>query len=689
MRWVTTVVLVAVLAVLGLYIALNKESLTSDAVLKSREKRVFSSLEPADVTRLEVTNTKGSFVFEKGSELSWTMKSPRTGDADPAAIDAILSGLEFLEPRRSFDAAEPGFELDAPRASVTALCGDRKVSIAIGASDAAADGVYAKAVDGDTTRIVRIEKSLLDAVDKDTSQFRNRKLATLSTWQIEKFSIEAAGGSRISAEKEGGNWIFREPFVARGDAEKIRELHNAILAMQVVEFTNDAPAAADLATYGLDAPRYTITLEGAPKEIGAADAAKATRPVETFRIGAEAPDDTIYAMKTGAGAVTVSDDVLSKLKADFDSLRDPRLFSRPGESLSRFEIVPREGAGKKIVLVADKKKDGDENEEDSFSVAEPEWKLEEPAAAPADRDKVAEFARKWKELRAASFAPRGRDLASFGLADPALSITGTLETGGEKWTLLVGSATEDGGSRYAKTAAEEHVYVVPKGDIEPLEPEWYSFRDKKLLDFLAADTKSVTVTRAGATYEFVQKGADAATKKWVRKAAAGGDAPDADVDRTEMTSFLAKFTTLRADSFASDDLAKAPGLNLPADALSIAVTYSKETETKPEGGAADAKAEKKKVDETKVVRVAAVPGESGKYAAIVDGVGLVAWIGTDLAAAAATLLEKSGAVEPPQPAESEPPKDAPPAGETAPKTGGGEASEEKPDGAAAPSGGNG
>lgn len=698
MRWVTTVVLVAVLAALGLYIVFNKESLSSDAVLKSREKRVFSSLKPSDVTRLEVTNTKDKFVFEKGSELSWKMTSPRAGEADPGAIDAILSGLEFLEPRRVFDAAEAGFELDKPRATVVAEGGGQKVSIAIGASDAGADGVYARATDGDSTKVVRIEKSLFEAVDKDTAAFRNRKLATLSSWQIEKFTIESPGGGRIFAEKEGGNWLFKEPFVARGDSEKIRELHNAILAMAIVDFANDAPAAADLATYGLDAPRYVITLEGAPKEIGAADAAKANRPIEKISIGGEAPNDAVYAMKSGAGAVTVSDDVLSKLKADFDTLRDHRLFSRPGEALSRFEIVPRagEGGGKKTVLVAKKKKD-DAGDEDAFAVAEPEWKLEEPVAAPADRDAVAEFARKWKELRATSFAPRGKDLADYGLAEPALSITGTLETGGEKWTLLVGSATEDGASRYAKTAAEDHVYVVPKADVEALEPAWHAFRDKKLTDFLAADAKSVTVTSDGATHEFVQKGADAATRKWARKTS---DGSDAEIDRTEMTSFLAKFTMLRADSFATDDLSKAPDLKLGPDALSIAVAYTKEIEEESEGAdPATEKPEKTKVDETRVIRVASEAGEGGKFAAIVDGVDLVAWIGADLAAAARTLLEKTGAVTPPpkpadgaetpKPGDGADSKAGAPAGEPKPGDGGGDEKkpEEKPDGAAAPAGG--
>jgi len=669
MRWVTTVVLLVVLAGLGVYIAFNKESLSSEATLNTgREKRVFSAFKPADASKIGVTNAKGAFSFEKSGETGWKMTAPRTGAADLAAIDAILSDLEFLEARRSFDAAEPSFELESPRATVVVESGAAKRTIAIGAADAMQGGVYAKVTEGDgPARVVRIEKRLFEALDKDASQFRDKKLSTLAAWQIEKLTIESPAGGKILAEKEGGNWIFKEPFVARGDSEKIRELQNSILGVQAVEFVNDAPAAADLATYGLDAPRWTVTFEGAPKEIGATDPAKAAGPVETFRFGAEAPNDALYASKQGGGVITVSDAVVSTLKTEFDSLRDHRLFSRPAETLSRIEIAPKDG--KKTVLVAEKKKKEGADDDHSFSSPEPEWKLEEPSAAPADRDKVAELARKFKELKADSFAPRGKDLASFGLAEPSLTIAATLETGGETWTLLVGSPTEDGASRYAKTAVEDHVYVVPKDAVAALEPAWYALRDKKLLDFLAADAQAVTVTRDGVTTEYVQKGTDA-SKEWFKKAA-GADT-DAKIDRTEMTSFLAKFSTLRADSFAGDDLAKTAELGLPADAPSVVVKYSKEVDEPPkEGETATPVSEKKKVkvEETKTLRVAPAAGADGTYAVVVEGLDLVARVRTDVAAAAATLLEKTGAApekKPEPPAPQEPPKDAAPPEEKKP-----------------------
>jgi len=647
MRWITTVILIAILAVVAVYIALNRDRLTSDAELAGSKNRVFSAWKSSDASRLVVKNEKGTFSFEKGAESKWRMIEPRSGEADASAIDAILSRLEFLDSKRAFDEADPSFGLESPKASVTVEMGGEKRIVEIGSSDAGLGGVYARAIDGAAApKVVRIDKSLFEALDKDASQFRNRKLASLSTWQLERFSVSSKDG-RVAGEKVGGNWVFSEPFSARGDSEKIRELQNSIVALEVSDFVNDEPGAEDLKGFGLDEPRFTVTLEGAERSVGTGDDAKKERASDTFQIGSEAGDDLVYLMKKGSGVVKVSDTIVTSLRIDFDALRDHRVFSRPAEELTRIEIIPS-GEGKKTVLAREEKKE----DEDSFAAFDVKWRILEPAEAPAEKDKVDEFARKFKELTAASFAPRGKDVAAFGLAEPSLRIRATLKSGGENWTLLVGSPTDDGGSRYVKSETEESVYIVPSSAIEPLEKPWYSFRDRKLLDFLSADAQEVSIEREGKTHRYVQKGAE---KKWYRKLE---DGSDSEVERTEVTSFLSKLTALRAEKFTSDDVGAAASLGIGPGALAITVRYTKEREKaeKAPGGedGEPAKDAKERLEETKTLRVSAEKDDSGNTLLVLDGLDLLAAVRANLSEATTTLLEKTGAIEKPKAKDAEP-----------------------------------
>src|SRR5262249_7095624 len=124
----TPVALFAVALVLGGYIFLVERhgSSTGDAALSAR--RVVPRFERDKVSRIEIG---GTVVEKKGDD--WRITKPIDFAADRAAIDDVLSGVEFLESKRVIEGkpqpAEYGF--DKPR--VTVRIGD--VQLVVGSKE--------------------------------------------------------------------------------------------------------------------------------------------------------------------------------------------------------------------------------------------------------------------------------------------------------------------------------------------------------------------------------------------------------------------------------------------------------------------------------------------------------------------------------------------------------------------------
>ena len=63
------------------------------------ENQLFK-LSPEDVTKLEITNNHGLFIFEKEDD-HWEIKKPVDTPADGATIDGIIAQIAFAQPQRT------------------------------------------------------------------------------------------------------------------------------------------------------------------------------------------------------------------------------------------------------------------------------------------------------------------------------------------------------------------------------------------------------------------------------------------------------------------------------------------------------------------------------------------------------------------------------------------------------------
>ena len=235
----TPVVLAAVALVLGGYLFLVERhgGSSDDAALSAR--RVVPKFERDRVSRIEI----GGTVLEKKGE-DWRIIKPIDFPADHAAIDDLLSGVEFLESKRVIEGKPGDYGLDKPR--VVVKVGD--VQLAVGKDDASGKAVYVQRT-GDG-RVFVVDKHFADQVDKNVDALRDRRVFAFDRAEVKTVEIEG-----IVLKHEGTLW--RLPDGVRTDSAKMGDLLKALEDLRVQSFT-PCGASRKIAVDGKAAPDVCV-----------------------------------------------------------------------------------------------------------------------------------------------------------------------------------------------------------------------------------------------------------------------------------------------------------------------------------------------------------------------------------------------------------------------------------------------
>jgi hypothetical protein len=124
------------------------------------------------------------------------------------------------------------------------------------------------------------------------------------------------------------------------------------------------------------------------------------------------------------------------------------------------------------------------------------WSLTEPTAAPADARAAEDLIYGLDAIRYSRIIDeKPSDLAQFGLATPRFRVTYTTREG-EK-SLLVGDDAQVGGETYIKRGDTPTVYLTSYPLKDKIDKDLLGWRDKRILDFVVADVKRITVQGPG------------------------------------------------------------------------------------------------------------------------------------------------------------------------------------------------
>lgn len=171
------------------------------------------------------------------------------------------------------------------------------------------------------------------------------------------------------------------------------------------------------------------------------------------------------------------------------------------------------------------------------------WRLVEPVEADAEALQVSGLTDAIAGLEIERVVDdSATEIGAFGLADPRIEISFTVDGGDEPHRLQIGEQTATGGDLYARIDDERRVFLIASYRESTFDKSPFDFRDKAILAFDRDQVDSVELTRPTDTVRAArQDGQWRLAEPWSVRA-----------DSPTMESLLTRLSTLQMKSIASE-----------------------------------------------------------------------------------------------------------------------------------------
>jgi hypothetical protein len=445
MRFRSTLLLALVLIGLGAYVYFVE----SKQIAEENKKEKVLAVDAADVTGVTLTYGDREIVLSK-SDAGWRVTKPVDAPADEITVKNLINAIADAESKKTIDDPPQDltkFGLAQPFVIVKLTAKDKTVpELKVGNTTAVSFSTYVQR--SDQPKIYLTGSAFRTGVDKQVKDLRDKKIVEFKEDDVSRVALRGPDGEVVVAKRDGG-WQLEQPAAKPADANAVRALLSTVRNLRATDFPNDAPAEADLATYGLDPPQRQLALTTADgKDV-------------RLLVGKET-DQGLY-VKTGDKATTyiVGKWVAKDLAKGPNDLRDKTIVSFDPKSVTAVEVALGDG-GRYVLRSADGK-----------------WSLE-GSDQPVNASAAESFVGALSRLNGNQVLGEDGDLAAYGLAAPALTLT----VKGKDDAVI---ATVLAGSRSPNPPATE--YTAKRAD----QPTVFSLRDfqfkqldKKPADFVAA-----------------------------------------------------------------------------------------------------------------------------------------------------------------------------------------------------------
>lgn len=266
----TTILLLLVAVGLGVWLWLDRDKV-SEGERKRRETSAFVAWRKDEVSRVEIMHEGETIVLERDAkkDTAWRLESPRKERADQAAVERLLTTMEFASiVRRPSEGSNLG--LESPRASGAVTMGGLVMRFALGSPSPRPEGSSYFRLEGENAIVV--SKELTDTLLQSVDVYRDRTVVPYLSLDLAAFSVSYADGGFGLARADDRTFKVAElGVVASRDA--LDKVWSALAEMRAESFPKEADVERLTAS-----PRMTITLR--PRD---------DRPPATLVVGDECP----------------------------------------------------------------------------------------------------------------------------------------------------------------------------------------------------------------------------------------------------------------------------------------------------------------------------------------------------------------------------------------------------------------
>jgi hypothetical protein len=328
----TTLILLGLVIALGVWIKFF-ESKQPNTVESERQAGNVLNFDRDKLSGIVIKNGDDRVALQLTNG-KWRLTAPVQDQADASAVDNLISDLETwrkvaVVSNREGNSAKGSlsqYGLAEPKLTLTLQMPQAPPTIRFGKEAAFTGEMYVQV--GEGTPIVIAAQNVLTDISKKPDDFRDRKLTSLTTAQVDRAVVKSLAGE-IELAKKNGHWEIEKPLHARGDDEKIGDFLAQLTNARIEEFV--ANDRGDLHDYGLAEPRGSITIYGADEKQG-----------ETIELGAvtKKKANELYVRsipRHGIYALPLKTEEMLKIKPN--DLRDRHLVRLDTNNLDRIHIA--------------------------------------------------------------------------------------------------------------------------------------------------------------------------------------------------------------------------------------------------------------------------------------------------------------------------------------------------------------
>lgn len=421
---------------------------------KEAEKEKLVSVPEDAIIGIDLVYADRAIALKK-IDGAWRLTQPVDAPADEPVVKSLLGAILAAPVQKSLDdvpADVSPFGLDKPATTITLTTKDGPLAaIHIGKNTSIGAKTYVRKAD--QPKIYLTANTIQTAVTKQARDLRDKQLLAFEDDDVQRVEIaKPATAATVLVRKSKDSWTI-EPGALPADPTEVRSYISSLRTTRATDFPDDAPT--DLAKYGLDHPRLTVTVSSGKD--GAA--------TQQLLVGAESSSgqtkQTYVKRASGPTVFAVGEWAFRSLDKDVAALRDKTVLPIDPEQVGRIVIERTEGTGATLVRAA------------SGS-----WTLEGADDAKVKATTIQRLADDLKDLKGSAIAaePPG-DLTKFGLATPALRLTVTDRSGAAVGTVL---ASKQDGKYYAMRDGGQTVFET--------RDYMYTRLDKQARDFEQSTT---------------------------------------------------------------------------------------------------------------------------------------------------------------------------------------------------------
>lgn len=325
----------------------------------------------------------------------WRLVEPLEDLADETAVENLVRAVAECEIKKTLDdvpADLAPFQLDKPKVEVLVALADQELPlIKVGKNTPVGFSTYIQRADDPKVHLTG--SAFASGMDKQVKDLRDKQILSFSDDSIRRIALQRSDG-RILLKKTEEAWTIEEPAPYSADATTVRSFLSTLRSLRAVDFV--AEQASDLAPYGLDSPRVSVTLYGDKED-----------DQRQLLVGGENDKKDVYVKVAGRPTVYAAGSwVFRDLDKKLNDFRDKTIVAFEPDQVTAVELVHADG------------------ERLSFSRADKDapWALADHSQPP-EASKVAQLLTDLKDLKGFEIAAEGPDdLAVWGLAAPNLTI---------------------------------------------------------------------------------------------------------------------------------------------------------------------------------------------------------------------------------------------------------------------------